>query len=167
MTQEISNLTSEKPTRKKVSAAGKKRQAEAGIRNLEAWYSANAEDDPITKQVDTFRDNIFRELGENPSMTRTALAESCVMNYAAILRLTRELRKLRLHNRMKIIERSSSASGRLVNLLKQLNLDAKPNTQFVPWGPSSKVTAESSNHVLSTGKSSGNRQEQPIKAGVE
>jgi hypothetical protein len=57
-----------------------------------------------TAEVERFRTDLAIELGESPSVTRRALGEALVANYASIVLLNKELQKARHKNRLRVSE---------------------------------------------------------------
>ena len=125
MSNKTSNLVS--PKRRKLSREARARMAEAGKRNLLSWHErAQQASETAVAEVDSFRRDLFAELGPNATITRRALAENAVMTYASIVFVNKELRRPRNPERMKLVEKASWLSGNLTRLLKALALDARP-----------------------------------------
>lgn len=145
---------------RKLSRAGRARQAESGRRNLLAWHErARAASENVNAETEEFRVQLFGELGANPSATRKALALSALSNYTAILLVNKELAKKRQPNVLALTERCSWLTGALVRTLQRLALDTKPRPRtladLAARSEAEKVQTGPLKSTLSSQKSNG------------
>ena len=125
MSDKTGNL--ERLPRRKLSRAARRAMGAAGKANLEAWHARQAKLlNERSEKVDAYRAELFAELGERPTATKRALAETAVLTYGCILLVREELAIRSKKEALALTERASWLTGNLIRLLKMLNLDARP-----------------------------------------
>lgn len=147
----------EETMKRKISRAARKRMATAGALNLAAYRAKQAaERQDVAGEAELWARDLTTELGGNPSAKQRALIHAATVTYGCVSLVLAKLRKTRVKDSDRLLERCSFLVGNLDRLLRRLELPAKPRPRtladldFAKVAPNSPILAP--NTPFSSGK---------------
>jgi hypothetical protein len=98
-----------------------------GALNIAAWRAGTkARANELQAQVDTFRADLLRDAGPNPSASKTGMIEAAVLSFTCILKLRHSVIRGRKSDIAVLTERASWTVSNMARLMKRLEIPPKP-----------------------------------------